>query len=277
MVQIEENRFTWKIGETNGPWLNVCVIEGGETINKIWIYNTETNQEKVGWTTNLYSFLKKEFKKKINLKKNENKSYILKPSKAKIALELMNPNENGVSRWVFKSEFIDKYSLLDFNNGNPWYRDPFLKKYIFESSGTGKNYKFRVNGFKEDHDTSITRMIRPDIREQILSQKCAHTGFGDTTKNHIVVDHKNGRYNDKDVLFLATQDISGFQPLCNQANLQKRSDCMKCEQTGKRFDAKDLGFSISYYKGDDKFGETSSNGCEGCYWYDPIKFKGECR
>jgi hypothetical protein len=275
-MKVQEQRFTWKIGESNGPWMNVCIIEPGETINKIWIYNTETHEEKVGWTSNLYSFLKKKLDKKIILDKNENQDLSKKPSKGKLALELMNPDENGISRWVDKSEFVGKYSSLDFNNGNNWYRDPSLKKYIFETSRTKKSYKFRVNGFKDDYDTSITRMIRPDIREQILSQKCVHTGFRDSTNNYIVVDHKNGRYNNRDVLILNKQDISDFQPMSNQANLQKRSDCAKCLKTGIRFDAKELGFSISHYKGDKRFDETSSKGCEGCYWYDPIKFKGNC-
>jgi hypothetical protein len=269
----ETHRFTWKIGEQNGPWLNVCIIEEGEKINKIWIYNTETHQEKVGWTTNLNSFLNKEFKNSTILEKNESNNDDKNPSKATLALELMNPNEKGVSRWVDKSEFNGKYSILDFNNGNSWYRDTLLRKYVFERKGAGKNYKFRLNGFKEDHDKSITRLIRPDIREQILSQNCAHTGFRDSTNNHIVVDHKNGRYNDKDVLTLESQHISDFQPLSNQANLQKRSDCTKCKQTGIRFDAKELGYSVSYYRGSEIYDESSPCGCVGCYWYDPKEFK----
>jgi hypothetical protein len=69
MKTIKE-RFTWKIGEKNGDWLNVCIIETNGIINKIWIYNVETNEEKMGWTTNLYSFLSKKIDKQIKLEKN---------------------------------------------------------------------------------------------------------------------------------------------------------------------------------------------------------------
>ena len=105
MKNIKE-RFTWKIGEKNGDWLNVCIIDTNGVINKIWIYNVETNEEKVGWTTNLYSFLKKsvsslsDFEKKkrvsrLSLKTTEKilqpirKKEIRKPTLSE-TLELLN-------------------------------------------------------------------------------------------------------------------------------------------------------------------------------------------
>jgi hypothetical protein len=268
MKTIKE-RFTWKIGEKNGDWLNVCIIETNGIINKIWIYNVETNEEKVGWTTNLYSFLSKKIDKQIKLEKN----YEEKIAKATLALELLNPNSEGFSRWIKKSEFVGRYEPLFFNNGNTWYRDGKLAKYIFERRGHGINYECRLAGLKENHNTELTRFIRPDIRKEILNQKCVHTGFGNTTNNHIVVDHKNGRYNEINVLILAQQNVDDFQPLCNQANLLKRSDCQRCLLTGKRFDATILGYKVSYSSGSEVFDSTASNGCIGCYWHDPLEFK----
>lgn len=263
------DRFTWKIGEYNGDWLNVCIIETNGIINKIWIYNIETHEEKVGWTTNLNSFLKKKLNTKQKLKQCQNKRIPY----GELAIELLNPDEKGYSRWVSKKEFIGKYEPLYFNNGNTWYRDKRLDKYIFEKKGVGENYECRLAGLKENHNSELTRLVRPDIREIILKETCVHTGFNNTTNNHIVVDHKNGRYNEENVLMLAQQQTKDFQPLSNQANLQKRSDCWKCKETGIRFDAKSLGYSISYLVGEEKFDENMSNGCEGCYWFDPLKFK----
>lgn len=268
MKTIKE-RFTWKIGEKNGDWLNVCIIETNGIINKIWIYNEETHEEKVGWTTNLNSFLNKRFSQEKKLKKKEDN----KISYGELALKLLTPNEDGFSRWVSKKDFIGEYQPLYFNNGNHWYRDSKLSKYIFEKKGRGQDYKCRLAGLKENYNTELTRLVRPDIREIILKETCVHTGFNNTTNNHIVVDHKNGRYNEENVLMLAQQETKDFQPLCNQANLQKRSDCGKCKETGIRFDAKSLGYSISFLSGCEFFDENALNGCEGCYWYDPLKFK----
>lgn len=36
--------------------------------------------------------------------------------------KLASPDENGVSRWVSKSEFVGKYADLMFQNGASWCR-----------------------------------------------------------------------------------------------------------------------------------------------------------
>ena len=48
--------------------------------------------------------------------------------------KLANPDENGVSRWVSKTEFVDDYSSLYFENGASWCRkeSSLAKKYIIE-------------------------------------------------------------------------------------------------------------------------------------------------
>ena len=80
---------------------------------------------------------------------------------------------------------------------------------------------------------------------------------------------KQPRYDDDRVLNKDTQEITDYQPLTNQANLQKRTDCGVCMVTSIRFDAKTLGYTKSVYEGSLKWEGT----CVGCYWYDPIKFK----
>jgi hypothetical protein len=52
------NRFTWKIGDSNGEWKNVETIIDVHP-PKIRIRNVKTGIEKIGWTTNLATFLKK--------------------------------------------------------------------------------------------------------------------------------------------------------------------------------------------------------------------------
>lgn len=45
-----------------------------------------------------------------------------KKTQIELFLELAKPDENGVSRWVAKTEFVGKYSDLMFQNGWSWGR-----------------------------------------------------------------------------------------------------------------------------------------------------------
>lgn len=180
-------------------------------------------------------------------------------------LILANPDKEGISREISKIELSGEFSSLNFTNGCQWMRG--LKgKFIYETKGRGNSWTIKLNGVDSNKET---RGIRNDIKKIISIQNCVHTGFRSTTQNPIEVDHKNGRYNVISVLDLSTQSVNDFQPLCRQGNLQKRSDCKKCKETGLRFDAKTIGYSVSVIKGDVEYYGT----CEGCYWYDPISFK----
>jgi hypothetical protein len=187
-------------------------------------------------------------------------------NRTKLVLEIFNPNENGVSRWVSKNEFTGKYEKLRSNNGNQWYRNPGLRHLILEVKKVDKVMHWRFNGFEVSESS---RPIKKDIREEILKNRCSHTGFGGTKNNKLIVDHKNGRYSDDMVLSVDTQSIKDFQSLCNQANLQKRTDCSECVRTGVRFNAKTLGYNVSQIEGTEKY----EGSCVGCYWFDCIKFK----
>jgi hypothetical protein len=86
------------------------------------------------------------------------------------------------------------------------------------------------------------------------------------------VDHKNGMKNEARVMKNEDQKLSDFQPLSKAANDAKRQYCKECRRTGIRYDAKLLGYPISYYA----CGRTHNNeedACVGCYWYDPLEFK----
>ena len=43
-------------------------------------------------------------------------------TKKDLFIELANPDENGVSRWVEASEFVGKYIVLQLGNGGSWCR-----------------------------------------------------------------------------------------------------------------------------------------------------------
>jgi hypothetical protein len=181
----------------------------------------------------------------------------------KLFLELADPDEFGISRKVYATEFVGRYSKLRSRNGYKW---PERIPYLFERGGRGDKWFIQLSGIKSDFNQ---RPIRSDIRSIIQIQRCAHTGFSGNSSNKIIVDHKNGRYDDIRVLDEETQTLEDFQPLCNQANLQKRTDCGNCVQSGIRFDAKTLGYAKSVCSG----GLEWKGSCVGCYWYDPMKFK----
>lgn len=55
-----------------------------------------------------------------------------KQTKTELFLQLANPDENGVSRWVSVSEFVENYKDLKLGNGGSWCRasSTLAKKYI---------------------------------------------------------------------------------------------------------------------------------------------------
>lgn len=191
-------------------------------------------------------------------------------TKTELFLELAKPDENGVSRWVSVSEFVGEFSELKFGNGASWARkeSTLAKQYIVEfdksiTPGNGID-RIRVNGF---NNGEYSQHIRQDIKKTICSQRCVVLGTSNPE-----CDHKNGRKNEDRVMKNEEQKLSDFQPLSKAANDAKRQFCKECKQTGIRYDAKLLGYPMSYYKGGARH-NGNENGCEGCYWYDPLEFK----
>ncbi len=192
--------------------------------------------------------------------------------KTKIELfeELAGVDENGCSRWVSVDEFVGEYQGLQLLNGAGWSRDDgaFGKKYIIERDKSitpgNKTDAIRTVGFNSG---DYSQHIRADIRRQIQSQRCVILGTSNPE-----VDHKNGMKNEDRVMRNENQMLSDFQPLSKAANDAKRQFCKECIRTGIRYDAKKLGYPISYYKGDATH-NGEENACEGCFWYDPIEFR----
>lgn len=193
-----------------------------------------------------------------------------KETKTEMFLRLAKPDKNGISRWVSCSEFVDEFADLKFGNGASWARkeSALAKKYIIEfdktvTRGNGID-RVRLNGF---NNGDYSQHIRADIKKEISSKRCVVLGTSNPE-----VDHKNGMKNEDRVMRNEEQRLSDFQPLSKAANDAKRQFCKECMRTGIRYDAKQLGYPISYYAGTAKHNKEE-NACVGCFWYDPIEFR----
>lgn len=192
-------------------------------------------------------------------------------------LELANPNkETGESRWVYTSEFVDKYKGLELGNGLSWGRKSsrLQREYKIEVKREGKgNAITAIRLVSYNEDAHFCQNIRQDIKEAISKRKCVMLGIQGNSENTIIeVDHKDGRKTDMRVSDIATQKIEDFQPLCKAANDIKRQICKLCKETNKRWDAKNIaGNPYSFYQGNEQYTETL--GCKGCYQYDPVEYR----
>lgn len=193
-----------------------------------------------------------------------------KMTKIELFEKLAIIDKNGISRWVYVTEFINEYQELQLLNGAGWSRDdgPFGRKYIIERKKNltpgNKTDAIRTIGFSNN---THSQHINAEIKRKIKIQRCVILGTSNPE-----VDHKNGMKNEDRVMNNKNQKLSDFQPLSKAANDAKRQFCKECKQTGIRYDAKKLGYPVSFYKGD-KNHNFKEDDCIGCYWYDPLEFK----
>jgi hypothetical protein len=201
--------------------------------------------------------------------------------KHELFIELAQPDNNGISRWVSTTEFIGKYSELELLNGLSWGRksSTLAKIYNVETDKSitrgVKIDRIRLNGFNTSKTKNLTQSIRADIFKEISNKRCVILGTKISCDHKTEVDHKDGRKLDERIMNLNTQQLSDFQPLSKPANDAKRQFCKKCKETGNRYDAKLLGYPISFVKGDLIY--DVQIGCTGCFWYDPIEFRNKLK
>lgn len=185
----------------------------------------------------------------------------------KIFLLVNPPDEDGFSREIKISELSPYHPSFRTSNGGDWCRSNqgFLgtKYSIKRTLLSGKIHAVKLEGFNKGK--TINQGIRKDIIDTISRQRCAILDVG-----KVEVDHKNGKKDEHYMNDPASQSLSDFQPLSKAANDAKREHCKKCKNTGKRYDAKRLGYKESFTKGD-----FDTDNCQGCYWYDPKKFNQE--
>ena len=198
-----------------------------------------------------------------------------KKTQIELFLELAQPDEQtGISRWVYKTEFVDKYADLMFQNGWSWGRadGALAKKFVLESFPKhGVIERVRTAGF--NNKSSFSQSIRSDIKKFYKDKPCVMLGIcGSSVNTKIEVDHKDGRKNNMRVSDISTRKLEDFQPLCKAANDVKRQICKECKRTDRRWDAKNLkGNPYSFYEGDEQY--TEDLGCIGCYQYDPVEYR----
>ena len=193
-------------------------------------------------------------------------------TKPYLFMKLANPDDKVKSRWVSKTEFVDEYAPLMFQNGADWCRkESTIAKYFYVefdksiTSGNGVD-RIRLNGYKAEEDRIGSQTIRSDIKNYYKNQRCVILYTSNPE-----VDHKNGWKNDT-AMDVKTQKLDDFQPLSKAANDAKRQFCKECRRSGKRFDAKQIGYPMSFYKGNEEH-LGDADGCIGCFWYDPIEFR----
>ena len=172
---------------------------------------------------------------------------------------------DGFSEAVLLTDLEKIHHSFHTTNGGDWCRSrqSYLgKKYIIKRvKKGGRIYSVKCDG--PQRNNHINASIRQDIVDQIKSKKCVILNIS----SNIECDHKEGKKDDSRLNDLSSQKVEDFQPLCKTANDAKRSHCKRCIQTGKRFDAKKLGYKESFIHGDE-----DSDTCVGCYWYDPKEF-----
>ena len=201
-------------------------------------------------------------------------------TKSELFIELANPDDKGVSRWVKVTEFVGRYKELQLGNGGSWCRSSsyLAKKFNveFDKSLTSGNSidAVRLNGFNENK--TFNQAIRKDIRDYYKKQRCVMLGVKGFSENtRIEIDHKDGRKDDWRVSNINTQRRDDFQPLCKAANDVKRQICKQCKESNQRWDATNIkGNPYPFYEGDAYYSDEL--GCVGCYQYDPVEYRKQC-
>lgn len=184
-------------------------------------------------------------------------------SLAAIFEDIAKPDEDGYSKEVYIKDLIEINEGFALGNGGSWCRSdgPLGRKFnIKRMKESNRIIAVKLDGFNRDPKG---RNINSAIKREIVSRRCAILDVG----TNIECDHKNGKYNKREMEDIKNQQLDDFQPLSKSANTAKRQHCKECQESGIRYDARRLGYSVPYLKGD-----ADSKNCEGCYWYDPVAF-----
>jgi hypothetical protein len=189
-------------------------------------------------------------------------------SKTNTLLDAMQIDPNtGVSPWwdVDKLEAMIGFPLR--GNGSPFFqkdRSVGVMYTIEKQMDKGKLSMVRTTGFAPYHQSNRASGVPKDVRDWLATGvPCSMCG----TTSDLRPDHKDGNKEP-----LPNAGIGDFQPLCVHCNTVKREVCKKCVASGLRFDAKSLGYPISWTRGTKNF-QPQSPRCLGCYWYDPRAFR----
>lgn len=196
--------------------------------------------------------------------------------KKELFLKIAQPDENWVSRWVKKKEFVGEFAPLYFDNGFPWGRgsSQIRKEYIVEvhrwDTPWNRIDAIRLNWFNKNKQ-NFNQNIRQDIFDIITKQRCVILWTHISSDCKSAPDHKDGRKDDPRVMNTKTQLLSDFQPLSVAANNAKKQFCKECKRTWMRYDATKIWYPIPVVEWTIKYEKPLW--CKGCFWFDPIEFR----
>lgn len=182
-------------------------------------------------------------------------------------LLIAKPDALGFTKEVKLDDLIAVNPDFQLGNGGSWCRDdgPLGRKYMIKRvKEGGRIVAIKLEGTNKN---PTQKGIKADIWKKISKMRCAVLWTGKPQ-----VDHKEGTYNDQNLLDKEKQTLDMFQPLSRSANTAKRQHCKVCLSTKQRvrFDARQLGYKEGWFRGD-----QNSNTCVGCYWHDPKQFNQE--
>lgn len=186
-------------------------------------------------------------------------------SKTDIIIEAMKIDVSGISPWwdIAELEKITGISLR--GNGSPYFQKDrgVGLKYIIEKDMLGTNKLQKVRTVGAVHTTNRQVPVPKEIKAFYTGKACVFCG----TYSQIEIDHKDGTREPCEY-----PCIVDFQPVCGHCNKVKRERCKECRVSGKRFDARLLGFVVGWVRGRTQFSPSTIR-CVGCYWHDPNEFR----
>jgi len=194
-------------------------------------------------------------------------------------IKLANPNDNGISDPIGKD--ILEQNNLGFGNGCDWGRKSSKIHKFFKLIFIKKKaeiFSVKVNGFNNGVEKTINNNVPETIRKKFKNHLCIVCGVKHEDDE---IDHKIGAklfMNSKDSRL---KDANYYQKSCKGFNNAKRQLCKLCQINKTRPPAPD-GYLLPYIKGNIRLNVKDGkkfcyfeNPCEGCFYYDPIRFREE--
>lgn len=192
----------------------------------------------------------------------------------------LNIDERGLSRspdngWHYITDLEKITGLSLRGNGSAQLQNDrglgklylIEKQYGSSTQGARTIESVRTIGHATHHQTHRASSIPKAVRLWLAGKPCSFCG----TTVQLECDHRDGR---KDPL--PDPLPSHFQALCKHCNGLKREACKACVKTGKRFDARVLGYRTAYTVGGELF-EPRQPRCVGCLWHDPVDFRSKIK
>jgi hypothetical protein len=179
----------------------------------------------------------------------------------------------GLSDWHYIAELENKTGLSLRGNGSAQLQNDrglgrvYVLEKQYSTTGVRVLESVRTVGYAAHHQTHRAANVPEAVKKWLAGSPCSFCG----TRSQIEADHRDGRKQP-----IANPLVDDFQALCKHCNGLKREACKACSKTELRFDARTLGYPISYTVGKATF-EPRTPRCIGCLWHDPIGFRNQLK